>query len=536
MPFVGTVIAASPVELPQWRALARLVAIALLMTIGSCATVELRDVPRVPSVAYETPAATRLGKAIYAEAAKHGGQSAFRVVESGLAGFATRMRLIDAAEQTVDLQYFLMEGETAELVGERLLAAADRGVRVRVLIDDYGQRGNQRTLAALSSHPRIEARTFNPVLMRGPAAALAAFEYVARGAQLNRRMHNKLFVVDNAIALIGGRNIGDSYFEAPGPIDFQDLDLVAAGPIVRELSASFDDYWNSDYAVPVEALMLRSPSAEDVAEARATLAAARERNRDTPYARAVITSRLPQALVDGKFAPTWARARVLADSPRKVDPIRDDGRRRIGDELLPAFGSVARELLIVSPYVIPGEAGIAAIRAASARHARVGILTNSLATTDAPLAHAGYASSRAALLDAGVELYELKSQATAFGRNERRGPSSGSRTSLHAKALVFDRRFVFFSSMNLDERSIRLNTEVGLWIDSPALATEIARRFDEATRPDNSYHVVRSAEGRLEWMSASDGVAQRYDDEPDTTATERLRARLTQLLPIEREL
>ena len=509
----------------------------MLLSIAGCATVQLRDVPRSHSFAFDRPQATRLGKAVYAAAAKHPGESGFRVIDSGLNGFAARIALIDAAEHSVDLQYFIMEGETADLVAERLVAAADRGVRVRLLLDDYGQHGREGTLAALSSHPKIEVRTFNPILMRGPAIMLSTAEYVVRGAQLNRRMHNKLFVVDNAIALIGGRNIGDAYFEAPGPIDFQDLDVVAAGPIVRTLSSTFDDYWNSDYAVPIEALELKAPSADDIKEARAKLAAARDANKDTAYGRAVVASKIAREVADGKFSPIWAKARALADSPRKVDPVRDDGAHRITDELLPALAAVKRELLIVSPYVIPGASGIAALREAHARGARVAILTNSLATTDVPLAHAGYAVSRAALLDAGVDLYELKAQATPFAnRGREHGISSGSHTALHAKAMVFDNRYVFLSSMNLDQRSIHLNTEVGLWVDSPALASEIARRFAEAARPDNSYHVARRSDGTIEWITMNGGVKVRYDDEPDTTARQRFEARLAAMLPIESQL
>jgi putative cardiolipin synthase len=514
----------------------RFAAALLVVALASCATIELTDVERTPSFAHPTPTATRLGKAVYAEAAKHPGQSAFRLVQSGLAGFAARIALIDAAEHTVDLQYFLMEGETADLVAERLLAAADRDVRVRVLLDDRGQHGREGALAALSSHRGIEVRVFNPVLMRGPATALSAFEYLVRGLQLDRRMHNKLFVADNSIAMIGGRNIGDAYFEAPGDIDFQDLDVVAAGPIVRTLSSSFDDYWNSSYAVPIEALVAR-PGSHEIAAARAELAALRDGNRDTAYARAVRESHIARDVADGKFRAIWARARVLADSPRKVDPLRDDGARRIADELVPAIASVQRELVIVSPYVIPDDASLSALRAVASRGARVRILTNSLATNDMPLAHAGYAAMRGSVLDAGVDLYELKPQALPFkGAAGSHGPSSGSRTSLHVKALVFDRRYVFLTSMNLDPRSIHLNTEIGLWIDSTALAAEVLRRVDEAVKPDNSFHVVRAADGSVQWITARDGAERRYDDEPETTAAQRLRARLAQLLPIKKEL
>jgi phosphatidylserine/phosphatidylglycerophosphate/cardiolipin synthase-like enzyme len=383
----------------------------LVVALAGCVSIDLRDVSRTASVAYATPAASRLGKAIYAEAAKHPGQSAFRVVESGRASLSARLALIDVAEHSVDLQYFLMAGDSADVVAAHLLGAADRGVRVRLLLDDRGQLGREGALVALSSHRNIEVRTFNPVLMRGPASALAVFEYAVRGLQLDRRMHNKLFIADNAFAMTGGRNIEGAYFE------------------------------------------------------------------------------------------------------------------------------VSRELVIVSPYVIPDDPAMAAIGAACSRGARVVVLTNSLATNDMLLAHAGYASKRGALLDTCVELHELKAQALPFrGGGGSLKASSGSRTSLHVKALVLDRRYVFLTSLNLDPRSLHLNTEIGLWIDSPPIADAILRRVDEAIAPSNSYRVVRDERGSIAWVTQRDGVERRHDDEPDTTAAQRLRAKLAQLLPIEREL
>ncbi len=536
------------------------VVLALLVVVAGCVTIDPADVERTPSSAYATPIATRLGKAAYADAAKHAGQSAFRLLESGHAGLSARTALIDAAQQSIDLQYYIMEGEAAELVARRLLDAADRGVRVRLLLDDHGKHGDESALVALSSHPRISVRLFNPVMMRGPAFALAAVEYVVRGAQLNRRMHNKAFIVDNAVAIVGGRNIGDAYFDAPGPIVFQDLDVIAAGPIVRALSASFDEFWNSEHAVPIEALAGQPRRAEDVAKARAELRSAGEPERESTEsgARAVRTSSFSREIADGRLTMTWARARVLADSPRKVEPLRGDNVREIADELVPALASVKHELDIVSPYVIPDDAAMAAMSAAKARGARVRVLTNSLATSDLTIAHSGYAPWRTTLLDAGIELYELKPQAAPFtGRTSGSGSSSGgsssggsgsggsgsggsgsggSHSTLHAKVLVLDRRFVFLSSMNLDPRSIRLNTEMGLWIDSPSLAMEVVRRIDDATKPENSYHVVRGADSKLEWITASGGTPRRYDDEPDTTAEQRLRARPAQLLPLQGQL
>jgi putative cardiolipin synthase len=522
-------------------------ALAMVAVIGGCISIDPADIQRTPSTAYPTPAATPLGKLAYADASKHAGQSAFRLLESGRAGLSARIALIDAAQQSVDLQYYIMDGETAELVARRLLDAADRGVRVRLLLDDHGKHSDETALTALSSHPKIAVRLFNPVMMRGPAFALAAFEYVVRGSQLNRRMHNKAFIVDNAIAIVGGRNIGDAYFDAPGPIVFQDLDIIAAGPIVRSLSASFDEYWNSEYAVPIEALAKNAASADDVAKARQKVVAIGGSERAEMRIQPAAMSIISREIADGRLSMTWAQARVLADSPRKVEPQRGDSARQIADELVPALAAVKRDLVIVSPYVIPDDASMAAIRAARARGARVRALTNSLATSDLTIAHSGYAPWRTTLLDAGVELFEMKPQAVPFaGKSSGSGSGSGgsgggsgsgsSHSTLHAKVIVLDRRFVFLSSMNLDPRSIRLNTEMGLWIDSPQLAGEIVQRFDDATKPENSYHVVRNTDSKLEWISASGGVAQRYDDEPDTTAEKRIRARLAQLLPLQDQL
>jgi putative cardiolipin synthase len=285
--------------------------------------------------------------------------------------------------------------------------------------------------------------------------------------------------------------------------------------------------------VPVEALATSRPGADDVARAKRAIASAGD-DGSVPVAEA---ARLARAFVDGRFDATWARGRVLVDSPHKVDPLRDDGARQIADELVPALASVSRELVIVSPYVIPDDPAMAAIGAACSRGARVVVLTNSLATNDMLLAHAGYASKRGALLDTCVELHELKAQALPFrGGGGSLKASSGSRTSLHVKALVLDRRYVFLTSLNLDPRSLHLNTEIGLWIDSPPIADAILRRVDEAIAPSNSYRVVRDERGSIAWVTQRDGVERRHDDEPDTTAAQRLRAKLAQLLPIEREL
>jgi putative cardiolipin synthase len=528
------------------RSLARTGLAATLAVLASCATIDFDAVPRSPSSAWSQPGSTRLGRSVLADR-RSSDRSAFALLDTGADALAARLALIDAAERTLDLQYYLVRGATSLVVADRLVAAADRGVRVRLLVDDTATFESERGLAALDGHANIEVRAFNPFHIREPRVLAQTVELLLRGAQLNRRMHNKAFVADSAYAIVGGRNLGDEYFGANDEVDFYDFDLLAAGAIVREVAASFDRYWNSPFAVPIAALVPRLPQ-EEREHARAALAAARTRLDGGPVGRDIASSAIARRIRSGEPPTEWARARLLVDEPAKVEAKAQDGDAsdsEIATSLAIALARAKREIVIVTPYFVPGDDGVRALRAARERGAAVRALTNSLATTDVPIAHAaGYSRYRVALLEAGVDLFELRPHAVPAQSGRNGGGSggsgsggSGSRATLHGKAFVIDATDLMIGSFNLDHRSAELNTEIVIAVRSATLAGQMRERFARATAARNSYRVTLAPDGRgLRWTGAGDGVTVVLEDEPETTPAQRLWSRAISLLPVERQL
>jgi putative cardiolipin synthase len=500
-----------------------------LLALAGCASLPPgSDYPRTVSIALTAPEQTRMGRELAAAKAEHPGTSGFKLLPVGLDGFVLRMEMARAAERTLDVQYFLIQSDnTGQLMIGALIEAADRGVRVRVLLDDAGSFGRDAQIRALAGFPNVELRVFNPFRYRGDAAWLHVAEYVGDASRLTYRMHNKLFVVDNEIGVVGGRNIGDEYFQGGSDVEFGDYDIVAAGPIVNQISSTFDAFWNSPMAIPIEALAGGRPSAKDVEDYRVVLAAHRNQmaEADVPYLRALATGAPLASMLSGKTPLVWARAEVIFDSPEKakVDAGEQGGRllrQRLGD----VAKQVQFELIIVSPYLVPGPKGMKFFEDLRERFVSVRILTNSLAATDVPIVHSGYQAFRAPLLGNGVDLYEVR---PVLGRPVVRGsrlksPSSGL-YALHAKAFVFDRERVFIGSMNLDQRSLRLNTEIGLIIESPELARQIAQRVGDIAQPANSYVLMlgdadASGTRPLVWRTLEDGKPVDFHQEPAVTS------------------
>jgi putative cardiolipin synthase len=502
---------------------------------------DLSKIERTPSAALATPGETRLGAAVAEEAAKHPGLSGFRLLGDGLDAFSARLALIARSERTLDLQYYIVHGDTAAVIAAGLVKAADRGVRVRVLVDDTTTTGRDDAFAAIDAHPNVEVRLWNPMLTGRTSYFGRLGNYLTRGIELNRRMHNKLFIADNAAAIVGGRNLGDEYFEAQAAVLFRDLDVVSVGPVVREVSATFDAYWNSEWAVPMAAVHPGEPSAERLAAMRSGGEAAIARIRDGGYAKAVRESPFVVGMLEGKFPLSWARGTVVADSPEK---IRRSAERSTGNMLLPrlapAFDSAREEVLLISPYFVPRDRGTKLLVGKRESGVRVRVLTNSLAANDVPVVHSGYLEDRGPLVRGGVEVYELKANAAATEAEEQRRSQIGSGSSpasLHAKSLVFDRRTLFVGSMNLDPRSIDVNTEVGLLIASAELAGEVGRAFDVAALPRTSYRVVLDPSGRgLVWQGEENGTPKTWTTEPETTFWKRATAWFLSWLPIEGQI
>jgi len=504
------------------------------------------DFPKTASSALAQPEETRFGRQFANAARKHGGKSGFRMLAAGVDGFLTRVQMVNAAERTLDLQYFIFRAdETGQLLTDAVLRAADRGVRVRVLIDDGETIAGDEQLVALDAHPRIEVRVFNPFAYRGHSMFFRALEFMFSASRLDYRMHNKLMVVDNAIALIGGRNIGDQYFQVDPQSQVADDDVFAAGPIVKELSVTFDEYWNCAIAIPVRALEKGTTSDAALAGYRKALNEHRQQVKadGADYASRVATGEPLAGMISGRLPLVWAHAQLVYDSPEKKRVDKDGMVGRLMHRAVAkAVAAVQSELLMVTPYFIPGDEGMQLFGDLRKRNVRVRVLTNSLESTTVLAAQSGYMHYRLPLLEEGVEIYEVRSLlGNARGSGQKTKMTRYGNYSLHAKLFVLDRQRLFIGSMNFDQRSMHLNTEIGLIIDSPELALQTAARFESMASPPNSYALTllpRDGGGspQLVWRTEEDGKAVEYDREPARSDGQRLRIKLLSLLPLDGEL
>lgn len=470
---------------------------------------------------------TTLEQWIAPQVAAHAGHSGFRLLPNGLDAFVARAALIDLAERTLDLQYYIFHpDQTGSLITDRLIAAADRGVAVRLLLDDWGTLDkNDAAVAALDAHPHIEIRLFNPSVVRTGVGRLA--EFVTRFTRINRRMHNKQLIADNVGVVLGGRNIGDEYFSL-GELDFQDLDVLALGPVAAQSTPIFEAYWNSEFAIPMARIRKSKPDPAKSVTARQELRSQCEQLAGSAYARALAGSDLATEMRSNKLQLHWAQGRVIADPPEKLNkPAGTRSDAFLEGQISPRARAVRSDILVVSPYFVPGKGGLDFFSDQRRAGIDVRVLTNSLAATDVWLVHAGYMKYRRPLLQAGVRIYELRPEAAGAKGPRASGIAVGSsRASLHAKTFVFDRTSVFIGSVNLDPRSLEQNTEVGVLVESPELAAEVANLFDKWASPALSYEVTRGPHGRLQWTGG-------FTDEPNAGFWRPLGARFFSHLPIE---
>lgn len=491
------------------------------------------------------PALTPLGAKFDTIASRHDGNSGFRIIPVGADGFLIRMQMINAATRTLDLQYFIFhQDNTGRLLTDAVLRAADHGVRVRVLIDDGEMRAGDDQVLALTAHPLIQIRIFNPFAYRGHNPLLRSLNFVTDAERLDYRMHNKLLVVDNTLALVGGRNIGDRYFQIDPDSQVADDDVFVAGPLTQQLSATFDDYWNSDMAIPVEALSPEKTSLAALIQFRSELNEHNSQLKDDgfDYVKRLASGEPFNGIMSGALPLTWAHAQVVCDSPDKKEV--EEGK--MGGSLMQrpveeAVLGTHSELLMITPYLIPGKDGMRIFKTLRQRKVRIRVLTNSLSSTPVLLAQAGFMHYRIPMLEEGIQLYEIRSLlGNARGSGETKAISRYGNYSLHAKLYVFDRKKVFIGSMNFDQRSLHLNTEIGLIIDSPALAQQIAARFNEMVLPVNAYQLILQPDNtgtpRLLWRTSEDGKTVEYETEPARSAWQRFKADCLSLLPLDKEL
>ena len=502
--------------------------LALLLLAGCAAA--LPRVQRTPSQAPADTAGTTLARDLAHLVDAHPGVSGLHVFAAPHDAFAARVLLADMAERTIDAQYFIWHDDVVGvLLWRALWHAAQRGVRVRLLLDDAnGSAALDPLLAALDAHPHIELRLYNPFVGRGSRA----WGYATDLGRLNQRMHNKSFTADNQVSIVGGRNIADEYFGAAEGLGFADVDVSAIGPVVREVSKEFDLYWNSASAYPAAPFVgAGGPAAEAALLAR--FAAVQDDPRARQYLDAVRESAFLRDLTARRVHIEWTTAQVLYDDPAKTLDGGADPTMLLMPVLMRRMGTPQRSLDIVSPYFVPGASGTTMLAELARSGVRVRVLTNSLASSDERVVHAGYMKRRHDLLRAGVELYEMKPGA-ADGSLRVRGRIGPAKVAgLHAKSYAVDGERVFVGSFNLDQRSTHLNTEMGLVIDSPAFAGEVALILDHA--PEYAYSLRLVADGpQLHWVERrASGETVVHDVDPETTAWQRFQVGFLAGLPID---
>jgi cardiolipin synthase C len=480
---------------------------AAIFVMSGCAGLP-RHVQKTPSEAFQKPGSTTLGH-IVASDEEGMNLSGIKLLSSGEEALASLIALADHAEKTLDIQYYIIhQDDSAQTLLHHVRMAADRGVRVRVLVDDLHTAGEDRRFLHLSEHANVEVRVFNP-FTAGRFATWTRFVASAKDIRrINHRMHNKLFVADNALAITGGRNIGDQYFTRDQHSNFIDLDVVAAGAIVQQLSASFDEFWNSKYAFPIASVASKvnaqpaSPPLVDI----------------DPGANA---EWLDRELDAHEVELTWVPATVLADQPAKIASETSPGEElTIANDIAALMATATQELIIISPYFVPGKEGVALLGGLVSRGVHIRILTNSLASTDSPLVHIGYSRYRAQLLAMGIDLREVRPK---LGQKRARfHPFRSSTASLHAKALVIDEKIVFIGSLNMDARSARINSELGLVISSTVIARQVTNLLDDIST-DGSYKLqLEDHSDRIEWSSGEPGARTVWHKDPETTRLQRL--------------
>jgi len=502
--------------------------VATVVVVSGCATVEF-DYPKPVSNTLTDTGDTYLGKRLARLADQHPDEAGFYLMGNGIDALASRLLLAERAEKTIDAQYYLIKDDiVSRAFIDALLRAADRGVRVRLLVDDVFTGGYDAGMAGLDSHPNFEIRIFNPFAYR----SARFMDGITGFSRVNRRMHNKSFTVDNQVTIIGGRNIADEYFGANEDAKFGDLDVMGIGPVVNDTSDMFDSYWNHVRAAPIAAFadMPEDPAAE-LERVRARLVRSMEQIKTSKYAEAVRDQVLEYIETDAAF--TWAPYTLAVDSPDKAFKSKAEGAASITTPLRESLLSATTEAIIISPYFVPRKRGVKALSELQRKGINVTIITNSLAANNQLIVHGGYAPSRKPLLKSGVRIFEVRPDADVTGAELM--AASGAKATLHTKAFIVDRREVFIGSFNFDPRSAKINTELGVIIRSAEMASQTAK-FIEEVIAEQTYEVFLNDKGKLRWRGLENGQEVILNKEPQTTWSQRFAAGFMRILPIRSQL
>ncbi len=478
---------------------------------------------------------TALGRILREPLSHHAGLSGFYIFKKGEESLDGRLNLIQSAEKTLDVQYYaISDGISSKILIEALIRAAERGVRIRLLIDDITTGDMRRSLLTLEEIKNIQIRIFNPINKKSQTPVARLISALINSDRATRRMHNKALIADNQLAIIGGRNLGDEYFDTHKELSFKDLDVLTAGPVTADISASFDEFWNDEHSFPILELYKARAGDKTIGHIRTQL-----RKNWKRFFRHTMNGRRIGNSMEAGYAPlieklTWAKAELVADASAKA---------RGGQHFSPPLqrlkeivDKAQHEFILISAYFVPREKGVSWLSSLADRKMRVKVLTNSLASTDVVAVHTGYSKHRIPLLQKGVSIYELKPHGNKRTRQRLLGRKSPSYASLHAKAYIVDQEYAVIGSFNFDPRSAYLNTELGLFIHSPELARELLGMFDDSISADTSYRLGLAPGDKLIWTARDDGEETRYVTEPKVSFWRILQAYLISLLPVEDQL
>ena len=477
---------------------------------------------------------TKMGRRFGELLANNPGKSGVFLLRRGRDAFAARALLARMSEKSLDIQYYMYHQDTVGgLLTYEVLNAADRGVRVRMLIDDIYGNKDEDTWVGLDAHENIEVRMWNP-WKRGGSRMVQS---IVRAAQIDYRMHAKSFTADNQATILGGRNIGDEYFDADPDLAFTDIDVLSIGPPVGEVSNEFDSYWNAEHAYPVN-ILIRPGTDKDLADLRSKKDAFYKKQSTSDYVKALNDSDLAKGLKDGSLAFGWSEARVIHDSPQKEDLKKAGTDELLISQLAPYITGAKKTVDIVSPYFVPGDRATEALCKLSRDGVQVRILTNSLASNDVSAVHAGYAKYRRKLLRCGVRLFELdESLKDREGKMFTWLPGLA-KSSLHAKTMAFDGEIMFVGSFNFDQRSLHINNEIGLLFHDPAIAGAAAKHFEDIVNKVAFEVSVARESGRenMKWTGGQGGPDVVMAKEPYATTMQKLTVGILKWLPIESQL
>ena len=500
-----------------------------VVLLSSCASLPT-DYVKTSSTVIQGTDDTMLGQRTRAKVDAHPGQSGFYVLSNGIEALGARLLLAQHAEVSIDLQYYyILPDITGKLLIEQLVKAAERGVRVRILLDDIQTEGYEQLFAVLSANPNIEIRLANPFANRKARGLDIATDF----QRLNHRMHNKSITFDNKVTILGGRNIGAEYFGASDDFNYHDVDVLGIGPVSAQVSKEFDTYWNASETVPVTAFLEPDQSPESARQLQHKFETTVAEAKDSPYLGALESTIIDLLLTDVAEQLVWADARVVFDMPYDDSSAGGDaGPEVLAGILVAAVDEAVEELFVISPYFVPGNTGVERFRQLRERGVRCIVLTNSLASTDVAAVYGGYKDYQAALLELGVELWEVMAYPDTPGN--QRGKTT-ERRSLHAKTFAIDRKRLFVGSLNWDPRSRNINTEMGVLIDSTELATDLVESVS-AELPGAAWKLRLNDSGEVEWVDVKGGNEIVYSKPPQTGFWRRFNAWITGMNALEGQL